>query len=319
MNPIQAFLLFLALLVGVAMLAFPPVENIFGDFIDYRAVTELGYGKSVDIALLAMQFVALGAVTFMLVAVTGDPAQPMPATGSTAHSVIRKGAEPFASPRDVLIQHHAGTLMASSVATGKELWRVTLATDGNVITRIDGNALLACCAGEISCIDIHSGDLIWQRRFEGTPLHVIHAQPTVPAQRPSRHPAFTGSASSRNGPLPDATRHEHNTQTNTAATAEPLAEFIANAFATLLLRWSFHPGRLVFSDGRLLFSQRGLFGLTTTREELPWHKIAGFSYRSGFFWDSLDIETRGQSRISFVCIDKADADRLQRLMRDIES
>ena len=29
-------------------------------------------------------------------------------------------------------------------------------------------------------------------------------------------------------------------------------------------------------------------------EDIPWEKIAGYHYHSGWFWDGIEIQTRGQ-------------------------
>ncbi|HEX7025668.1 MAG TPA: hypothetical protein VF268_00360, partial [Gammaproteobacteria bacterium] len=62
----------------------------------------------------------------------------------------------------------------------------------------------------------------------------------------------------------------------------------------------------------------GFLGLTSSEDEVLWEKIAGFTYRSGFFWDSVGIETRGQSSAVIVCLSRDDAVKIVKILRDLE-
>ena len=53
-------------------------------------------------------------------------------------------------------------------------------------------------------------------------------------------------------------------------------------------------------------------------EEIPWAKVAGFDYHSGIFWDSVRIETRGQSSSTVPCLGKSDGQRIRRLLQELE-
>ncbi len=47
--------------------------------------------------------------------------------------------------------------------------------------------------------------------------------------------------------------------------------------------------------GKSRIKTRGYFWLSHTDEEIPWAKIAGYHYHSGWFWDQVEIQTRGQA------------------------
>lgn len=53
-------------------------------------------------------------------------------------------------------------------------------------------------------------------------------------------------------------------------------------------------------------------------EEIPWHKVAGFDYLSGIFWDRVRIETRGQSSTELPCLAKSDGKRIREVLQQLE-
>ncbi len=92
----------------------------------------------------------------------------------------------------------------------------------------------------------------------------------------------------------------------------------ADQLATLVLNWSLWPQKVSFTADKITVTSYGLLGLTSHDEEIPWEKIAGFSHRSGIFWDSISIETRGQSASVVSCLKKADAQRIRRVLQTLE-
>ena len=92
----------------------------------------------------------------------------------------------------------------------------------------------------------------------------------------------------------------------------------ADLLPTLLLELSLNPQRVVVQPEKLTISSYSLFGLTARHEELPWEKVAGFSHRSGLFWDAIAIETRGQTAATISCLSKRKAGKLKRLLQSLE-
>ena len=89
----------------------------------------------------------------------------------------------------------------------------------------------------------------------------------------------------------------------------------ADPLATLLLEFGLHPQRVRVSPDKLSIITFSLFGLAENNEEVPWQKLAGFSHRSGLFWDSIKIETRGQTSAVIGCLSKRNARRLKEVLR----
>ncbi|GGW85815.1 hypothetical protein GCM10007391_19270 [Alteromonas halophila] len=63
----------------------------------------------------------------------------------------------------------------------------------------------------------------------------------------------------------------------------------------------------------------GLFGLWRDSDEIQWSKVAGFSYRTGIFWDRIDIETRGQKPSTILGLDKSDGETLRNVLQKLET
>ena len=92
----------------------------------------------------------------------------------------------------------------------------------------------------------------------------------------------------------------------------------AHPVATFLQRGRFVPQTIHLSQEKILVSTPGPFRLSKKEEEIPWHKVAGFDYQSGIFWDTIKIETRGQSSAVFPCLDKADGERIRVILQQLE-
>ena len=92
----------------------------------------------------------------------------------------------------------------------------------------------------------------------------------------------------------------------------------ADALATLLLQWRLFPQKASFNADKLIISSYGFFGLTSHDEEIPWEKVAGFTHRSGLFWDYVSIETRGQSAAVINCLKKDDAQKIRNVLQALE-
>lgn len=92
----------------------------------------------------------------------------------------------------------------------------------------------------------------------------------------------------------------------------------AHPLATFLQRGRLLPQSIHLSEEKILLSTPGPFRLSKKEEEIPWHKVAGFDYQSGIFWDTIKIETRGQSSAAIPCLDKADGERIRVILQQLE-
>ena len=97
-------------------------------------------------------------------------------------------------------------------------------------------------------------------------------------------------------------------------------EFVINAkfLPTLLIRMRFLCESIRFNEEKVVISTPGLFRLWVNEAEVPWNKVAGFDYRSGIFWDSVLIETRGQKPTMIRCLAKGDGERFREILRSLE-
>ena len=95
-------------------------------------------------------------------------------------------------------------------------------------------------------------------------------------------------------------------------------EVRAKLLPTFLLRHRLLPQRVKFSNEKIIISTPGFLGLSPYHEEIPWHKVAGFDYRSGIFWDAATIQTRGQSSASIGCLEKSTGERIRDLLQNLE-
>jgi hypothetical protein len=92
----------------------------------------------------------------------------------------------------------------------------------------------------------------------------------------------------------------------------------ARVLPTILQRGRFLPQRIRLSKDKIVVSTPGLFALSERDEEIPWHKVAGFDYLSGIFWDRVRIETRGQSSTDLPCLSKSDGRRIRQILQQLE-
>ena len=87
---------------------------------------------------------------------------------------------------------------------------------------------------------------------------------------------------------------------------------------TFLFRRRLLVKRARFNEEKVVISTPGIFHLWVNEAEVPWNKVAGFDYRSGIFWDSVLIETRGQKPTTIGCLKKSDGERLREILRRLE-
>ena len=95
-------------------------------------------------------------------------------------------------------------------------------------------------------------------------------------------------------------------------------EIVASRFATLFIRVSIFPQRATFTSDKIVIRTYGAFGLTSNDEEILWEKVAGFSLRNGFFWNTVSIETRGQTQAVISCLSKDDSQKIREVLQGLE-
>ncbi len=91
-----------------------------------------------------------------------------------------------------------------------------------------------------------------------------------------------------------------------------------NFWGTLISRFSFLPQKAYFSSEKIIISTPGFLGLTQSNEEILWEKIAGFQHKDGIVWDTIWIETRGQSSARISGLLKADASKIKGILQKLE-
>lgn len=83
---------------------------------------------------------------------------------------------------------------------------------------------------------------------------------------------------------------------------------------TFLLRGRMIPQQIHLSTEKIVIQTWGFFWLSQTDEDIPWEKIAGYHYHSGLFWDSVEIQTRGQKSNSMSCLPKESGKRIKEIL-----
>ena len=95
-------------------------------------------------------------------------------------------------------------------------------------------------------------------------------------------------------------------------------EVRSSFWGTFLSKLSFHPQEAVFSNSKIVISTFGFLALTKHDEEIPWEKVAGFQHKDGIIWDTIWIETRGQSSAYLSALKKSDSLRVKALLQRLE-
>jgi ribosomal protein L40E len=87
---------------------------------------------------------------------------------------------------------------------------------------------------------------------------------------------------------------------------------------SLIFRFRLLPHEIVADNEKVVINTPGLFRLWNNADEIPWNKVAGFTYRSGIIWDRVEIETRGQKPSVVIGIDKMEGPRLREILQNLE-
>ena len=88
----------------------------------------------------------------------------------------------------------------------------------------------------------------------------------------------------------------------------------ADLLPTIFQRGRLIPQEIHLTQEKILIQTYGLFWLSRTDEEIPWEKIAGYHYHSGWFWDSVEIQTRGQKANTMTCLPKDQGIKIKEIL-----
>ena len=92
----------------------------------------------------------------------------------------------------------------------------------------------------------------------------------------------------------------------------------ASLLATLFLRMRLIPQEIFLTPEKIVIQTWGFFWLSRSDEDIPWEKIAGYHYHAGWFWDSLEIQTRDQTANRIRCLQKPDGLRIQEILEQMK-
>ena len=92
----------------------------------------------------------------------------------------------------------------------------------------------------------------------------------------------------------------------------------AALFPTLLLRGRLIPQEIQLSSEKIVIKSWGFLWLSHTDEDIPWEKIAGYHYHSGWFWDGIEIQTRGQKANTIQSLPKRSGQRIKAILEQMK-
>ena len=101
------------------------------------------------------------------------------------------------------------------------------------------------------------------------------------------------------------------------AVVEPFSAKAA-LFPTIILRGRLIPQEIQLSAEKIVIKSWGFFWLSHTDEDIPWEKIAGYHYHSGWFWDGIEIQTRGQKANTIRCLPKTSGQRIKGILEQMK-
>ncbi len=92
----------------------------------------------------------------------------------------------------------------------------------------------------------------------------------------------------------------------------------ASLLPTILFRWRLIPQEIHLTPEKIIIQTWGFVWLSRWDEDIPWEKIAGYHYHSGWFWDSLEIQTRGQTANTIRYLLKPDGLRIKEILEQMK-
>lgn len=88
----------------------------------------------------------------------------------------------------------------------------------------------------------------------------------------------------------------------------------ADLLPTIFQRGRLIPQEIHLTQEKILIQTHGVLWLSRTDEEIPWEKIAGYHYHSGWFWDSVEIQTRGQKANQMGGLPKDQGNKIKEIL-----
>ncbi len=106
--------------------------------------------------------------------------------------------------------------------------------------------------------------------------------------------------------------------------AAPIYEFKpflveADQFGTFIKKGRFLTQKINMSPEKIVITTPGFMGLSQAEEEIPWKKIAGYNFHSGIMWDSIIIETRGQTANVISPLSKENSQHLREILTKMKN
>jgi outer membrane protein assembly factor BamB len=78
------------------------------------------------------------------------------------------------SPNDLIVIGLAPRVLALRKATGEVVWATELASTGSLTTvRVEGGRVYAGCLGEVTCLDLATGAVLWHNPLKGYGIHPV--------------------------------------------------------------------------------------------------------------------------------------------------
>ena len=91
----------------------------------------------------------------------------------------------------------------------------------------------------------------------------------------------------------------------------------ASFLPTLFFRGRLIPQEIHLSSEKIVIKTWGLLWLSHTDEDIPWEKIAGYHYQSGWFWDGIEIQTRGQKANNIGGLSKSHGQTIKKILEQM--
>ena len=85
----------------------------------------------------------------------------------------------------------------------------------------------------------------------------------------------------------------------------------ASMLPTILFRGRLIPQEIHLSSEKIVIKTWGVLWLSHMDEDIPWEKVAGYNYQAGWFWDSIEIQTRGQRANSISGLTKTEGRKIK--------
>lgn len=96
-------------------------------------------------------------------------------------------------------------------------------------------------------------------------------------------------------------------------------DIISEFIPTLLLGGSFLSQITAFSKQKIVITTPYFFGFASKIEEVMWNNVTGFQHHAGIIWDSITIETKGQTTNQINFLSKKNAKKIAEILRKLQT